>query len=193
MTACAPYRAVLDSLFPGASLPPTSADPAPDTARPLPSLGLLGPRELERRVATGSAGSITPTPALDGGGACLDRPENWGSPRDPSGPCGRRRVVRFVGGDLTLEGGEGQGLLLVRGSLSLRAGAVFAGLVVVSDSLTLEGGARLVGLARTGGPVRLGSGTRVLGRACPPLLALDAVPALRRPRPAPGGPWVRPF
>lgn len=190
--ACAPWEAALDSIFPTGRLEPAVRDLAPDPVPPLPSLGALGPAELEDRVAGRVEGTVTPGPVEDPGG-CRDEPGNWGSPTDPDGPCGNRRVALYAPGDLVLDGGEGQGLLLVEGSLTLEEGAVFAGLVVVGDTLRLGPGTRITGLIRSGGPAVLRSGARVRGRACPALLALDVVPALGRPVPARGGAWIRPF
>lgn len=188
-TACAPYRSRLDSVFPVPWLPPSLRVDA--TTDSLPSLGLLGPGALRARVADRIAGTLSPQPVVDSG-VCADAPDNWGSPTDPEGPCGGRRVTRYASGDITLEGGEGQGLVLVEGSLTLRGGAVLAGLVVVRDTLRLGSGARITGLVRVGGPVVLGSGSLIRGRACPALLALEAAPALSKPVVVPGG-WLRPF
>lgn len=195
-TRCAPWSAALDSVFPSGWLEPTALDPEPDSQRVLPALGLLGPDELGERVPDRATGTVTPLP-VEELGMCRDDPDNWGAPTEPDGPCGGRRATRYVEGDLVMVGGEGQGLLLVEGSLTLEDGAVFAGLVVVRDTLRLDSGARITGFARSGGPAVLGSGALVRGRACPVLLgldgALDAAPALGGPLPAPGGAWIRPF
>jgi hypothetical protein len=102
-------------------------------------------------------------------------------------------VALYAPADLVVDGGEGQGLLLVDGSLTLAGGAVFAGMVVVRDSLTLLPDARISGLVRVGGAVTLGSGAGLRGRACAALLALQGRPELYRPIRVPGGSWIRPF
>jgi hypothetical protein len=102
-------------------------------------------------------------------------------------------VALYASADLIMDGGEGQGLLLVDGGLTLAGGAVFAGIVVVRDSLTLLPDARISGLARVGGAVTLRSGAELRGRACAALLALQGRPKLYRPVRVPGGAWIRPF
>lgn len=191
--ACAPYRRVVDSLFPGDRLPSArrmSGDELPDGGVPL--LGLLGTEDLEGRLDPVTPGSITPVPVMRLG-RCQDVPSNWGSPTDPSGPCGARRVGAYVAGDLTLEGGEGQGVLVVDGHLRMEGDALFAGLVLAGDSLTLTDDARLLGAASVRGPVRVGARGRIDGRACSILLGLADRLALRdlvHPR---TGSWIRPF
>lgn len=74
-------------------------------------------------------------------------PVNWGEPNHglPS-PCAALMPVIHASGDLELNGGRGQGVLLVDGDLLLEGGFEFFGLVVVQGQLTSGvGGAHITG------------------------------------------------
>jgi hypothetical protein len=159
----------------------------------LPALGLVGHDSLLARVEARTGGSVTPGPVVEEGRCVTAAPRNWGSPGAPEGGCGGHRPAVAAEGDLTLVGGEGQGLLVVTGDLRLTAGARYAGLVLVAGDLVLDGGAVLEGLARVRGQVRVEGGARIRGMYCPALLALEAGAALRRPLLLPGGGWIRPL
>jgi hypothetical protein len=148
---------------------------------------------LLARIEFRVAGVVSPAPAADGGFCDTGAVLNWGSPSDSLGPCGGYRPRVASEGSLTLEGGEGQGVLVVDGDLRLRSGARYAGVVLVSGDLTLDGGALLQGLARVRGSVRVVAGSRLAGAFCPALLALEAGERLRRPLQIPGGGWIRPL
>jgi hypothetical protein len=79
-------------------------------------------------------------------GACLtERPDNWGDP-DRVGPCAGWLPVVHATGDLTIDGGAGQGLLLVDGNLMIAGGFRFVGAMVVAGTLGVgRGGATIVG------------------------------------------------
>ena len=83
--------------------------------------------------------------------------------------------------DLTLRGGEGRGVLVVMGTLSLEAGTYFSGLALVGGDLVVENGATLQGMARVRGRLLLQEGGVLLGSACSAALALRAAVELRRP------------
>jgi hypothetical protein len=79
-------------------------------------------------------------PRLDGGGDCdIGHQQNWGDPLDPTGQCGAYYPVIYVNGDMTVNTGYGQGLLLVEGDLSAQGGFEFYGIVVVRGSLKSAG------------------------------------------------------
>ena len=177
--SCAALLARTDSLLGRPWLPvPSRPLAGPDSASGPPALGALVPDSLLARLAPVAPGTVTPGP----GETCrADDPANWGAPSDLLGPCGRRQAAVAVSGDLTVVGGEGQGVLVVAGTLRLLEGARFHGLVVVGGDLLLDGGAGLEGAARVRGDVDVRSGARVVGRACPVLLGLAAAGPLRRP------------
>lgn len=185
---CAALGVRMDSLRAARGLPRPEgrlSGGAPD-GMPIPpsaaarTLGLLGPDSLAARLALLPPGLVTPTPTTVGG-TCTLQPFNWGSPNEPEGPCGDRRVGFQVPGSLEVRGGEGQGLLLVEGDLSLQGETLFAGLVLVGGDLTLSGGATLRGAARAGGNIRVEGESTIVGAACPVALALGSLPQLLRP------------
>lgn len=178
---CRPWAAALDSLLP----PPPRSGVGGALAGAWPAVGLLGLGDLTGALAGRVEGTGTPHPVLDGEG-CVAGPWNWGDPLDPRGPCGRVSVAAAAPGDLTVDGGRGQGLLVVGGSLLLR-GTTFHGLVLAGGDVELEGGARVVGQVRAGGVVRGDGGSRVVSSPCSVARALQAGDeALRAPRTLPG-------
>jgi hypothetical protein len=73
--------------------------------------------------------------------------ENWGEPMKwGGGACTSHYPVVHTAGDLLVNGGRGQGLLLVDGNLTLRGGFEFFGVVLVRGALLSGvGGARITG------------------------------------------------
>jgi hypothetical protein len=179
---CAPELHVLDSLAAGV---PTALAVLPAAGPALPGLGMLPGDTLLGRSPLTFVGEITPTPVVDWR-TCPASETNWGSPSEPGGPCGGRFVHVGAPGDLTLRGGEGQGVLVVRGSLLIAAGARFDGLVLGGGDLIVEDG-RLVGAARVAGSVTVGAHGRIDGSACAVARALRALPTLRAPMLLPEG------
>ena len=189
---CRDRRAELDSILPGGVLPAVARVPLEESLL-LPRLGLLSLDTLLARIPLHADGALTPAPSQEEGRCLVEAPGSWGSPRDPGGPCGGHRPAVAVLRDLRLEGGEGQGLLVVAGDLVLGEGSFYAGIVLVGGNLTLGRGATLEGLAQVRGRVELAEGARVRGRACPALLALEAAATLRPPIPLPGSGWLGPL
>jgi hypothetical protein len=69
------------------------------------------------------------------------QPGNWGDGNDHSSPCGAYSPIVWLKGDGRIGGGQGQGVLLVDGDLSLDGPFTFYGLVVVHGRLTAAGSA----------------------------------------------------
>lgn len=159
----------------------------------LPELGRLAHDSLLARIPRRTGEVVTPSPEVREGRCLLESSTNWGSPAAPEAPCGGHRPAVAAEGDLTLVGGEGQGLLLVTGDLRLAGGARYAGLILVGGDLVLEAGAVLEGVVRVRGSFLAAEGARLAARWCPALLALEAAPALRRPLPLPASGWIRPL
>jgi type II secretory pathway pseudopilin PulG len=67
-------------------------------------------------------------------------PQNWGDPANPTQPCGNYFPIIHIAGDATINGQEGQGMLLVDGSLAVQGGFQFFGIVIVKGSLRTAGG-----------------------------------------------------
>ena len=84
------------------------------------------------------AGSGTPRPSLVDG-QCQPGPWNWGA-FGQEGPCAAHRPLVHAHGDLVVHGGEGQGVLVVDGNLTVSDGFSFRWLIVVLGRLRLEGG-----------------------------------------------------
>ena len=64
---------------------------------------------------------------------------NWGEPMVPGDPCFDYFPVIYHYGDLKLQGGRGQGILLVEGNLTASGGMVFFGPVLVTGTLETTG------------------------------------------------------
>ena len=89
------------------------------------------------------SGTYKTNPSYVGGpgGACdkTDQ-QNWGDGMNPSGSCGNYFPIIHVNGDITLNGDQGQGILLVDGDLSVQGSYQFYGITIVRGSLKTAGG-----------------------------------------------------
>jgi hypothetical protein len=169
---CRPWSAVLDSLFGGTPLPAIATVEA--STRREPSLGLLGAAELVDWIPVSIDGVGTPGPREVLGRCLTGDPWNWGDPDRAARPCGAHQAGRVSRGDLGVEGGVGQGLLVVLGDLRMSA-TRFHGILLVGGRLQLQGGARVVGLVRASGGVEIDATSSVLGSGCRALRALDGL------------------
>ena len=109
------------------------------------------------------SGSIAPALKTDGSGKCdKTKQTNWGQydhtnpTTNPFKDCITYYPIIYVDGDLTVNGGSGQGILMINGDLRLNGGFEFNGLVIVRDDLfkangnaTINGGI-MVGNAKIG-------------------------------------------
>jgi len=77
---------------------------------------------------------VTPSPVVVAG-SCASVPANWGEPVDRSSACATRVPVIFAPGDLTIDGGVGQGVLLVGGHLVIAGAFTFSGQIVVRGGM----------------------------------------------------------
>ena len=100
------------------------------------------------------SGSLRIQPVTEAGACSTSVPSNWGDPHSPAGACGAHFPVVYVDGDVTLNGGAGQGVLLVDGDLTLGGGFDFYGAVMVRGSLRTQG----AGGSITGGAIVMGGG-----------------------------------
>ncbi len=91
----------------------------------------------------------TPGPRLDGEGECnVALPDNLGDPLLELGsdsPCADHLPLLHAPGNMRIEGGAAQGMLLVDGDLELAAGARFSGVVLVRGVLEITDGSVLHG------------------------------------------------
>jgi hypothetical protein len=102
----------------------------------------------DRTYSGETVGPLTPAPAASGFRCDITAENNWGEPRRtaPGAPCQDLFPIVYVDGDLTLAGGRGQGVLLVRGNLDVAGGTEFVGLVVATGRLRIvSDGGLLVG------------------------------------------------
>lgn len=109
-------------------------------------------------------GSVAPQPAVAWADRCDNLvASNWGDAVTSGQPCSAYRPVIHVLGDLEVTGGQGQGILLVDGDLSIAGPFQFSGLIIVKGTIgTPAGGvagAKLVGQVVAANP---GSKTQTL-------------------------------
>ena len=74
-------------------------------------------------------------------------PQNWGEPnRSNGGPCTGYYPVIHAPSDLVVDGGRGQGVLIVEGNLTIQGGFDFTGVVLVRGAVIGgPGGGRITG------------------------------------------------
>jgi len=65
---------------------------------------------------------------------------NWGDGVNPAGKCGSYFPIVHLLGDATINGVQGQGILLVDGSLSVQGGFQWFGITIVRGTLKTSGG-----------------------------------------------------
>jgi hypothetical protein len=89
---------------------------------------------------------VSPTPVTSGS-SCVRVDANWGDPNSLTSVCASRAPVIMSDGDLTIDGGVGQGVLLVSGHLIIDGPFVFSGQIVArggietrSDNIAITGG-----------------------------------------------------
>ncbi|MCH6547083.1 MAG: hypothetical protein IH798_01440 [Gemmatimonadetes bacterium] len=80
-------------------------------------------------------------PTFGAGGECnFGDPENWGDPLNPGSTCGNYFPIIYAPGNLRLNVGVGQGILLIEGDLIVNGTFEFYGIVIVRGSMTTQGG-----------------------------------------------------
>jgi hypothetical protein len=126
---------------------PPQTDSAP-TSHPSPSPDSAVIAGLRARAAiTLPAGAALRGvhPVVRDGACATDRRDNWGDP-DRAGACASWLPIVHATGDLTIDGGMGQGVLLVDGNLAIGGGFRFVGVVIVAGSIDVgSGGGSLTG------------------------------------------------
>jgi hypothetical protein len=105
--------------------------------------------ELARRadVRLAPAAHVAPASVMSGG-QCVEGDGNWGDPIDSTSACREHAPLVYAAGDLTIDGGRGQGVLLVDGRLVIAGPFVFSGQIVArggietrADEITISGSA----------------------------------------------------
>jgi len=137
-------------------------------------------------VYAGSA-TVTPAPRLTGTGCDTTAATNWGDP-SRSTSCRNRFVIVHALGDLVIDGGIGQGVLLGEGDVELRNGAQFMGVILARDDVVALTGANQLWGAAIAGDARRVAGdfsviagtTAVTYSSCAVDMALLGTARLRR-------------
>src|SRR5207244_2976432 len=66
---------------------------------------------------------------------------NWGDPMNPGLPCGGYfPIVHITGSSVTINGVQGQGILLVDGSLAVQGGFQWFGITIIRGTFSTAGG-----------------------------------------------------
>lgn len=122
---------------------------------------------------------------------------NWGEPSVLGAPCSNYFPIIYHYGNLRLQGGRGQGVLLVEGDLSATGGMVFYGPVFVTGTLSTSGnsnqGAKFYGGVIAGNVdlddvTKLAGGALVSYSSCAVRRALENT---ARPTPLAERSWVQ--
>jgi hypothetical protein len=135
------------------------------------------------------AGTLVFAPAAIGGSCDTSARDNAGAPEDPAHPCHDFFPLIVASGDLDVGGGEGQGILVVAGRLTLAPGVRFYGAILAGEidapAFELHGALRTARGGRLGGFFHYS--TCAIGRA-----AQRSGPLRKVFRPS-GRVWLAPF
>jgi hypothetical protein len=105
--------------------------------------------------------SVTPGPRLTPGPGAPQcdsaAGHNWGDPTRAT-PCANRFVIVHARGDVVVDGGVGQGILLSDGDVELRNGAQFFGLIIARDDVVATTGSNRIWGAVIAGDLRTANG-----------------------------------
>lgn len=173
--ACVPWATRLEEAYPLGSTPAVGFIDAPH-------LGHIDFAQLMTVPDVDVFGVGTPGPRESVGVCVTDDAWNWGDPEDPDRPCGAHLALRRAAGGLEVEGGTGQGILIVDGDLILRGGAHFYGFMIVAGRLRVLDGAVFTGIAIAYGGLEVGSDAAIRASACWAVRVLAAHrPTLGRP------------
>ena len=79
-------------------------------------------------------------PVVTNGQCDMTVQTNWGDGVNPLGPCGTYFPIVHIAGDAIIDGVQGQGILLIDGSLSVQGGFQWFGITIVQGQLKTAGG-----------------------------------------------------
>jgi hypothetical protein len=85
-------------------------------------------------------GTYSTNPAVSGGTCDRNVLTNWGDGMNPGQPCQDYFPIIHVAGSLTLNGVQGQGILLVDGDLNVQGSYQFFGITIIQGDLKTAGG-----------------------------------------------------
>lgn len=143
----------------------------------------LGPMDiasLSARLEEPRLGTLAAPGPVDRRGRCATEVSlNWGDPTGAVAVCRSHRVALRRTGTLRVDGGVGQGLVVVDGDLVLR-NTVFDGVLIATGRVTVGAGARVTGWVHGEGGVVVDPAGVVVTSATASVRALEH-PALRTP------------
>jgi hypothetical protein len=93
-----------------------------------------------RATVTLPAGNYQTEPVINGGVCDNTVLTNWGDGMNPGSACASYFPIIHLTGDVTLNGVQGQGILLVDGTLSVQGSYQFFGIVIIQGDLKTAGG-----------------------------------------------------
>ena len=128
----------------------------PQLVRPVPDQAEFD-RLWGRASLSLPGGTYSPAPATVGTACDLQTLTNWGDPGGSSLPCGDYLTVVRISGDVTLDGGVGQGILLVNGDLHITSGFTFHGIILVTGAVDVTAQTDVRGILAAG-ELRSGAG-----------------------------------
>jgi len=85
-------------------------------------------------------GNYKTEPAFNGGACNKGVLTNWGDGNNPASTCGSYFPIIHITGSATLNGVQGQGILLVDGNLEVQGSYEFYGIVIIQGELKTSGG-----------------------------------------------------
>lgn len=104
------------------------------------NFGSLDWKQLTAMASKLASGGKTALPTEVNGVCDENDPNNWGEPyKANGGPCVNYYPIIYADGHLTMNGGRGQGILLVEGDLNVQGGFEFYGPVIVRGTLKTAG------------------------------------------------------
>lgn len=121
--------------------PPMTQDPTV-TDSTFTKFGDVTYNDLAARAnVTLPGGNYQTQPSTDVSGACnKNDPMNWGDGLNHAGVCGQYFPIIHITGSVTLNGVQGQGILLVDGDLNIQGSYEFFGVTIIRGSLRTAGG-----------------------------------------------------
>ena len=87
-----------------------------------------------------SGGTLKTQPAFSGGACDKSVLTNWGDGMTPTSACRDYFPIIHIAGSATLNGDQGQGILLVDGNLEVQGSYEFYGIVIIQGELRTSGG-----------------------------------------------------
>ena len=95
----------------------------------------------QRATIVMPTGNYRTAPAFNADGSCNKNDiTNWGDGMNPASGCGSYFPIIHVLGDITLNGDQGQGILLVDGTVYVQGSYQFFGIVIIQGDLKTAGG-----------------------------------------------------